>query len=106
MRELVERLPEGCRLTGEALILPDKTQVDFGAAPADDQFAEIFRSSCRQPPTEEELATIGTGDFDRGCSEESDWFEGCADPVVSRGRCSRAAYAGGEERRGQAGADA
>ena len=25
---------------------------------ADDQFAEIFRSSCRQPATEEELATV------------------------------------------------
>jgi hypothetical protein len=57
-RELIERLPAGCRLTGEALILPDETQVDFGAAAADDQFAHIFRSSCRQPATEEELATV------------------------------------------------
>jgi hypothetical protein len=57
-RELIERLPAGCRLTGEALILPDETQVDFGAAPADDQFAHIFRSSCRQPATADELATV------------------------------------------------
>lgn len=57
-RELVERLPEGCRITGEELILPDGTQVDFGAAPPDDQFAGIFRSSCRQPPTDEERATV------------------------------------------------
>jgi hypothetical protein len=57
-RELIERLPAGCRVTGEALILPDTTQVEFGAMGADDQFAQIFRSSCRQPALEEELATV------------------------------------------------
>ncbi len=57
-RELVQRLPAGCRLTGEALILPDETQVEFGAVAADGQFPEIFRSSCRQPATEDELATV------------------------------------------------
>ncbi|HUQ72257.1 MAG TPA: hypothetical protein VM165_22215 [Planctomycetaceae bacterium] len=56
--ELIERLPDGCRLTAEALILPDATRVEFGAMPCDDQFAEIFRSSCRQPATEDELATV------------------------------------------------
>jgi len=57
-KELIQRLPAGCRLTGEALILPDATEVDFGAVKADDQFAQIFRSSCRQPATEDELATV------------------------------------------------
>src|SRR5262245_36317129 len=57
-RELIQRLPEGCRLTAEALILPDATRVAFGAVAPDDQFAEIFRSSCRQPATEDELATV------------------------------------------------
>jgi hypothetical protein len=57
-RELVERLPEGCRLTGDALILPDATEIGFGAAKADDQFAQIFRSSCRRPPTDGELAAV------------------------------------------------
>jgi len=56
--ELMESIPSDFRLTPEALILPDGTQVDFGAAKADDQFAEIFRSSCRQPPTKDELATV------------------------------------------------
>src|SRR5205807_40013 len=56
--ELIKRLPAGCRLTAEALILPDRTQVDFGAMAADDQFAQIFRSSCRQPATDDELAII------------------------------------------------
>src|SRR5437763_597211 len=58
-RELIQRLPAGCRLTAEALILPDATQVAFGAMGADDQSAQIFRSSCRQPATEDELATVG-----------------------------------------------
>src|ERR1700687_3478280 len=57
-KELIQRLPAGCRLTAEALILPDQTQVQFGAMAADDRFAQIFRSSCRQPATEEELATV------------------------------------------------
>lgn len=57
-RELVQRLPDGCRLTAESLFLPDKTEIEFGAAQADDQFAQIFRSSLRQPATEEELATV------------------------------------------------
>src|SRR5207249_2340975 len=56
--ELIERLPAGWRWTPGALISPDTTQVEFGAMAADDQFAQIFRSSCRQPPTTEELATV------------------------------------------------
>jgi hypothetical protein len=56
--ELIERLPDGHRLEPEALILPDGTQVEFGAMRADDQFAGIFRSSCRQQATAEELATV------------------------------------------------
>jgi hypothetical protein len=57
-RELIERLPDGCRLTPESLILPDKTQIAFDPMPPDNQFAEIFRSSCRKPATADELATV------------------------------------------------
>jgi hypothetical protein len=57
-KELVQRLPAGCRLTNDTLILPDATQVAFGAVRADDQFAQIFRSSCRQPLTEEEQTAV------------------------------------------------
>jgi hypothetical protein len=57
-QELMERLPAGYRLTPEALILPDGTEVGFGAGAPDDRFAQIFRSSCRQPPTEDELAAV------------------------------------------------
>jgi hypothetical protein len=56
--ELIQRLPDGCRLDPEALLLPDKTRVEFGAMPPDDQFAGVFQSACRQPPTEDERATI------------------------------------------------
>jgi hypothetical protein len=56
--ELVQRLPEDCRLTADALQLPDGTKVDFGAMAPDDQFVQIFRTSCRNPPTPEELATV------------------------------------------------
>src|SRR5947209_7526986 len=57
-KELVQGLPAGWRLTPEALISPDGTEVEFGAVAADDQFAEIFRSSLRQPATADELATV------------------------------------------------
>ena len=57
-KELIASLPEGCRLTPEAIFLPDGTEVGFGAMAADDQFAQIFRSSCRQSATEAELATL------------------------------------------------
>ncbi len=57
-RELLERLPAGHRWTTEALVLPDGTQVEWGAQDADDQFAGIFRTSCREPATAEELAAV------------------------------------------------
>ena len=57
-QELVERLPEGCRVSPESLILPDDTRVDLGFLDADNQFAGIFRTSCRRPATDEELATV------------------------------------------------
>src|SRR5688500_15540227 len=56
-RELVERLPEGCRVSPEALILPSGVQIGLGFSDADDQFPEIFRTSLRRPATAEELAT-------------------------------------------------
>jgi hypothetical protein len=57
-QDLIEKLPDGFRLTPESLIFPDGTQVDFGAVRADGQFAEIFRTSCRNEPTPAELATL------------------------------------------------
>lgn len=57
-KELVERMPPGFKLTAEALILPDSTPIEFEPRQADGQFAQIFRSSCRQPATREELAVV------------------------------------------------
>jgi hypothetical protein len=57
-RELLERLPEGCQLTPQSLVLPDETRVDAGFLDADAQFARIFRISCRQPPADEEMAAV------------------------------------------------
>lgn len=56
-KELLERLPEGCELTPEMLVLPGGAKIEFGAVPADEQFPEIFRTSLRRPATAEELAS-------------------------------------------------
>ncbi len=57
-KELIERLPADVRMTPEGLVLPDETRVELGALEADDQFAQIFRTSCRRPASEDELATV------------------------------------------------
>jgi hypothetical protein len=57
-RELLQRLPKGVHLTPEALTLEDGSAFEFGALPPDDQFAHIFRTSCRRPATPEELAIV------------------------------------------------
>jgi hypothetical protein len=57
--ELLERLPDGFRLTPDALVLPDGGEVEFNPLPPDGQFVEIFKSSCRRPATKDELAILG-----------------------------------------------
>jgi len=56
--ELLERLPDDFRLTPEALILPNGTKIEFVPMPPDGQFPGIFRSSCRRPPKDDELAVV------------------------------------------------
>lgn len=56
--KLLERIPAGYRLTPEALILPDKTEIEFTPMPPDDQFAHIFESACRRPATAAELQVV------------------------------------------------
>jgi hypothetical protein len=53
-------MPAGCRLTPEALILPDGTEIEFTPLPPDDQFARIFESSCRQPATRDEMEIVNS----------------------------------------------
>ncbi|HEV8058968.1 MAG TPA: hypothetical protein VGP68_03800 [Gemmataceae bacterium] len=57
-KALVERLPADYRIKGDSLLLPDGTPIELGALKADNQFAQIFRSSCRRPATEDEQATV------------------------------------------------
>ncbi len=56
--ELMARLPEGFRINSRALVLPDGTEIEFAPLPPDDQFAKIFQSVCRQPPTAEEMRRV------------------------------------------------
>jgi hypothetical protein len=74
--ELLERLPEGFRLTPDALFLPNETKIDFVPMAPDDQFPKIFETSCRRPPADDELAivaryTVNVGLTGRGGSMES-----------------------------------
>jgi hypothetical protein len=57
--ELLERMPDGFRLTPDTLFLPDGTGIEFIPMPPDDQFADIFASTCRRPATPDELLTVG-----------------------------------------------
>jgi hypothetical protein len=57
-RELVERLPDGFRLTPEHLVLPTGEEIEFVPMPADEEFPKIFASSCRRPPTKAERAVV------------------------------------------------
>ncbi len=56
--ELLERLPTGCRMSPDGLILPDGTRIEFAPMQPDKQFAEIFASSCRRPATPDELERV------------------------------------------------
>jgi hypothetical protein len=57
-KELLEGLPEGYRLSPDALLLPDGTEIEFNPLPPDEQFAGIFQSACRRPPTDDELDVL------------------------------------------------
>ena len=56
--ELQDRLPDGYRLTPDKLVLPDGTACDCSPMLPDDQFADIFRTSCRRPATDDELSRV------------------------------------------------
>lgn len=56
--KLLERLPAGVRLTPEVLVLPDGMEVELIPMPPDEQFARVFASACRRPPTREEQRVV------------------------------------------------
>src|SRR5258708_29588596 len=64
--ELLERLPDGVRLTPEALILPNGPKIDFFPMAPDGEFPRIFESSCRRPPGDHELAAVAPHTHKRG----------------------------------------
>ncbi len=57
-KELLERLPAGFQLDPEKLTTPDGSEIEFIPIPPDEQFARIFQSACRRPPTNDERAIV------------------------------------------------
>lgn len=56
--ELFSRLPDGFHIEGQNLILPDGVEIECSPMPRDDQFANVFRGSCRRPASPQELAIV------------------------------------------------
>jgi hypothetical protein len=56
--EFYEALPSGCRCTAEGLVMPDGTEFELHALPADEEFPRVFAGSCAKLPTESERAAI------------------------------------------------
>lgn len=56
--ELVKALPPGHHLTEDGLILRDGTPVRFSGCAPDDEFAKVFKQSCRRPPTKAEMQKV------------------------------------------------
>ncbi len=56
--ELRCRLPRGFRIEGHNLVLPDGAKIECRPVPSDDQFAKVFRGSCRRPASPQELAIV------------------------------------------------
>jgi hypothetical protein len=67
-KELLQRLPPGVRLGPERLRLADGQEFEFTPMPPDEQFAEIFESSCRRAPQDEELAIVSRYSVNVGLS--------------------------------------
>jgi hypothetical protein len=58
-KDLIGRLPNGCRITPQSLTLPEGARMDLGFFPPDEQFPKIFRSICRRSsPSKKELASV------------------------------------------------
>jgi len=92
--ELLERLPPGFRLTPEHLALPDGTKIDFVPMEPDDQFAGIFQSSCRRPPTRDELAVLARYSVNIGLTGPSGSLESALTMMQAGAAIVRAGGAG------------
>jgi len=56
--ELKTRMPEGFRLTSQAVILPDGVEIEYSSMPPDDRFAKVFQTACRHPAAAEEMRRV------------------------------------------------
>lgn len=56
--ELITRMPKGFRMTLEAVVLPDGTEIECAPMPPDDMFAKVFQSACRRPAAAEEMRRV------------------------------------------------
>src|SRR5690348_15080124 len=57
-REVLDHLPDGYRIIDRSLVLPDGEEIELTLIPRDEQFGAIFRSACRRPATDDELAIV------------------------------------------------
>jgi hypothetical protein len=92
--ELVERMPAGFRLTPEALILPDDSEIEFTPMPPDGQFPEIFKSSCRQPATNDELEIVDEYTVNVGLTGSGGSLKGALNMMQAGAAIVRAGGAG------------
>ncbi len=56
--DLFSRLPDGVRIEGRNLVLPNGVEIECRLLPRDNQFAKVFRESCRRPALPQELAIV------------------------------------------------
>lgn len=57
-KNLFEGIPAGYRLMPEHLVLPDGTKFELNFLQPDDQFASVFKTSCRRPARPEETEIV------------------------------------------------
>jgi len=61
-QDLLARVPDGCRISGQHLILPGGAKIEIHPRPPDDQFSHVFRTSSRLPPSPRELEIVNSYD--------------------------------------------
>ena len=66
--DLVARMPEGFRLTSQAVILPDGTEIEYAPMPPDDMFAKVFQTACRHPAAAKEMRRVSRYTVNLGLS--------------------------------------
>jgi hypothetical protein len=93
-RELVERLPAGFRLTPDALSLPNGARIEFIPLEPDNEFAGIFESSCRRPPSDDELDVVARYTVNVGLTGAGGSLESAATMMQAGAAIVRAGGAG------------